>query len=230
MKLNERQKQILEITEEKGRVSSAYLSRRLYVSEMTVRRDLNKMSAEGIIKRYHGGALACESYPDYSFETRMKMHEKEKKQIAAVAAKYISSGQTIFLHSSSTCAYVVPCLKEHKNIRIVTNSVQITLMATKYGIPCLITGGEYSERERCLIGRVAENTLREINTDIAFLSCSGISEDGMVTELDEDFAAITRIAFKNASKKIILADNSKLNSIYTYNICTLDEADDVIVF
>ena len=104
------------------------------------------------------------------------------------------------------------------------------LTVSKLGIPCTLTGGIYYESERCLIGRVAESNLREINPDIAFLSCSGISEDGTVSESDEETAILTKIAFKNATKKIILADSSKLNSKYTYNICNTAEADEVIIF
>ena len=90
--LNERQNRILEITEKRKRVSVEFLAKTLYVSEMTVRRDLQKMDREGLIKRYHGGALACEDYIDYSFDLRMRMNEKEKKKLAAEAQKHIRDG------------------------------------------------------------------------------------------------------------------------------------------
>ena len=62
MALNERQQEILSITQKKQRVSVAELAGTLYVSEMTVRRDLAKMEHEGYLKRFHGGAIAESDY------------------------------------------------------------------------------------------------------------------------------------------------------------------------
>ena len=229
MGLNERQKQILELTEKKQRATVAYLSKKLYVSEMTVRRDLAKMEREGYLKRFHGGAMANSDYIDYSIDSRMHLFEKEKKDIAKKAEAHIHDGQTIFLPASSTCAFLIPCLKNYKDLLVITNSLQFLVLLSKMRIRCILTGGEYLESSKQLIGRSAEATLRSFNTDIAFLSCSGISEEGYVTVADENAATLVRIGFENATKRIILADRSKLNCKYTYNICKLDEADEIII-
>ena len=230
MGIKERQNQILEITQRKKRVPVEYLAKKLYVSEMTIRRDLKNMEHEGLIKRYHGGALAYSDYIQYPLDLRMRINEKDKRDLAASATKYVSDGQTIFLNNSSTCAYIIPCLKNYKDITVVTNSVQFVLMLSKLNVRCLLTGGEYRESEKCLLGRDTENFLRSINTDIAFLSCDGLSDDGTVTVNDAATAEIVKIAFKNSAKRIILAHHSKHGVKYTYNICQKDEADDIIVF
>ncbi len=227
--LNERQKQIFEITEAKQRVSVSFLAKKLYVSEMTVRRDLKKMETEGFIKRYHGGALVYDEYTSTSLDLRMRVNEKEKRTIATEAEKHIKDGQTIFIDNSSTCAYIIPCLKNYKDIKVITNSVKFLLMLSKMNIKCTLAGGEYDEVERCLLGRNTENFLRSINTDIAFLSCSGISDDGRVTESDEATAEITRIGLQNTKKAILLADNSKTGLTYTYTVCRVEDIDEVIV-
>ena len=230
MALNERQHQIFDIAQRKNRVTVRYLAKKLYVSEMTVRRDLKLMEQEGLIKRYHGGAMVHNDYVQYPIDLRMKINEREKRDIAQRATKYISDGQTIFLNSSSSCAYIVPQLKNYKDLHVITNSVQFVLALSKLEIKCSLTGGEYSKSERCLTGRDAENYLRSINTDIAFLSCDGISDDGMITSDDADRAEIVKIAFKNSARRIFLAHSSKLGVKYTYNICHTDDADDVVLF
>ena len=230
MALNERQHQIFDITQQKKRVSVEYLAKKLYVSEMTIRRDLKLMEDEGLIKRYHGGALVHNDYVQYPLYLRMRVNEKEKRDLAQKAMRYIHDGQTIFLNNSSSCAYIISSLKSYKDITVITNSVQFVLALSKLGVRCILTGGEYSKSERCLTGRDAENYLRSVNTDIAFLSCDGISDDGMVTVNDADKAESVRIAFKNAKKRIFLAHHSKLGSKYTHNICERDEADEIIVF
>lgn len=230
MGAKERQNQILEIVQKKQRATVPYLAKKLFVSEMTVRRDLKKMEYEGLIKRYHGGALVNNDYIEYPLNLRMHVNEKEKRDLALRVAPYVSDGQTVFLINSSTCAHILPSLKQYKDLTVVTNSVQFVPILSKLRIRCVLTGGEYRESERCLVGRDTESFLRNINPDIAFLSCDGVSDDGMVTINDEASAAIVKIAFQNAKKKIVLAHHSKLGSKYTYNVCTADEADDVIVF
>lgn len=229
MGLNERQQQILDLVEKKQRISSASLAKKLYVSEMTVRRDLAKMEEEGYLKRYHGGALANSADMEYVIEMRMHVNEKEKRELARRAEVYLQSNQTIFLPGSSTCAYLLPSLKRFENIKVITNSVQFMILLSNMHIRCILSGGEYLKKDKLLIGRDAENFLRQFNTDIAFLACDGISDDGMVTVKDENTAAIVKIGFANSAKRIILADRSKLGAKYTYNICTRDEADEIIV-
>ena len=230
MALNERQQQILEITQHKQRVTVAYLSKKLYVSEMTIRRDLKLMEHEGLIKRYHGGALAQNDYIQYPISLRLKINEKEKRDLAQRVTKYIHDGQTIFLNNSSSCAYILPCLKNFKDITVLTNSVQFVQTLSKLEIDCILTGGEYRESERSLVGRYTENFLRSINTDLAFLSCDGFSDDGIVTVNDDANAEIVRIALKNSAKKIILAHHSKIGLKFRHNICHKSETDEVIVF
>ncbi len=230
MALNERQNQILEIVQQKQRVTVRYLAKKLYVSEMTIRRDLKQMDHEGLIKRYHGGALAQNDYLQYPLVLRLKINEKEKRELALRVTKYIRDGQTIFLNNSSSCAYIIPCLKNYKDIRVVTNSVQFAQALARLEINCILTGGEYRESERSLVGRYTENFLRSINTDIAFISCDGFSNDGMITVSDDANAEIAKVAFKNSSKKIILIHHSKLGAKYMHNICTEKEAGEVIVF
>lgn len=229
MALNERQQKILEWTEQKHRVTVTQLSRRLYVSEMTIRRDLAKMEHEGLLKRFHGGAIANSDYIEYPIEQRMHINEKEKRDLARRATAYLENGQKIFLPGCSTCAFLLPLLKSFEGLTVITNSVQFLVTLSKMRIRCILSGGEYFETDKLLIGRSAENFLRSFNTDISFLSCDGISEDGNVSIEDENTAEIVRIAFQNSKKRIILADRSKLGSRYTYNVCRSEDADDIII-
>ena len=229
MKLNDRQKQILDITQKKQRVTVSQLAKTLYVSEMTVRRDLDRLERDGLLRRYHGGAIANQEYLQYPITLRMHINEKEKRDLAKRAEGYIENGQTIFLPASSTCSFLLPCLKNYENLCVITNSVQFMILLSQMQVRCILTGGEYQQTDKMLIGRNAERFLRSVNTDIAFLACDGISADGMVTVEDENTAELVRIGFENSQKRIILADRSKLDSKYTYNICHTDEADDILV-
>ena len=229
MELNERQKKILERINSAGTVKVAELSRSLYFSEMTIRRDLQMMDKEGLLRRVHGGAVMNESEFQYPIWYRMEINKEQKKALALRAAKYLHDGQVIFFNSSSTLSYLLPYLHQYKNLQIVTNSVHLLFQISKMHIPCYLTGGRYNEIEGNLAGRQAEAFLKTINPDIAFLSCEGLSADGTVTDGNADIAEIDRIAIERAKTAVLLMDRSKLGALLTYTVCSTDQLTEVIL-
>ena len=230
MELNSRQKKILEKINNTGSVRVAELSETLYFSEMTIRRDLQMMEKEGLLKRVHGGAVMNESEFKYPMWYRMEINKEQKKVLALRAKKYLRDGQVIFFNSSSTLSYLLPYLRQYKNLTVITNSVNILFQTSKMHIPCFLTGGRYNEIEGSLSGRQAEVFLKTINPDIAFLSCEALSEDGQVTDGDADIAEIDRIAVERAKTSVLLMDRSKIGALLTYTVCRTDDFTEVILF
>ena len=230
MELNSRQKKILEKINNTGSVRVAELSETLYFSEMTIRRDLQMMEKEGLLKRVHGGAVMNESEFKYPMWYRMEINKEQKKVLALRAKKYLRDGQVIFFNSSSTLSYLLPYLRQYKNLTVITNSVNILFQTSKMHIPCFLTGGRYNEIEGSLSGRQAEVFLKTINPDIAFLSCEALSEDGQVTDGDADIAEIDKIAVERAKTSVLLMDRSKIGALLTYTVCRTDDLTEVILF
>ena len=230
MELNSRQKKILEKINNTGSVRVAELSETLYFSEMTIRRDLQMMEKEGLLKRVHGGAVMNESEFKYPMWYRMEINKEQKKELARRAKKYLRDGQVIFFNSSSTLSYLLPYLRQYKNLTVITNSVHILFQTSKMHIPCFLTGGRYNEIEGSLSGRQAETFLKTINPDIAFLSCEALSDDGQVTDGDADIAEIDKIAVERAKTSVLLMDSSKVGTLLTYTVCRTDDLTEVILF
>ncbi len=105
----------------------SFLSKTLYVSEMTVRRDLKNLQLFGYIERYNGGAAYIENEVGLPFDCRDKLHNKEKQLLSESVRKFLKDGMTVFIDSSSTCSYIIPLLTEYKSVKIVTNSVYCTI-------------------------------------------------------------------------------------------------------
>lgn len=229
MELNDRQKTILQMVNDAGTVKVAELSKTLYFSEMTIRRDLQVLENEGLLKRVHGGTVMNDSEFQYPIWYRMEINKEQKKELARRAAKYLHDGQVLFLNSSSTLSYLVPYLQQYKNLQVITNSVHLLFSLSKMHIPCFLTGGRYNEIEGNLSGRQAETFLRSINPDIAFLSCEGLSPDGYVTDGNADIAEIDKIAVERAKAAVLLMDPSKTNTLYTYTVCRTDQLTEVIL-
>ena len=142
-----REKDILDVLYERDRISVAELSKILFVSEMTVRRDLTALEKKGVIKRYRGGAVLTTVSNEMPISRRFFVDEDEKKDLGRQAAEFLADSQTVYLDSSSTCQYIIPYMNKFKNITIVTNSVNSLLYASKLQIPCIDTIGDIAEKD-----------------------------------------------------------------------------------
>ena len=87
----ERQKRIMELLRENGAVQVSRLSAEFGVAEETIRRDLEKLEAEGLVTRTFGGAIlnGRNTSARTSYLQRTQMNVAEKKTIARIAAGLI---------------------------------------------------------------------------------------------------------------------------------------------
>ena len=229
MELDSRKKEILDMLYKKGKLTVAELSKTLYVSEMTIRRDLDEMEKRGYLRRYRGGAVLRMNSREMPIAERIFFDEEEKKLLCQRCVPYLSDNITVYLDSSSTCLYLIPHLQKYKNIQIVTNSVQAVLNASAFHIPCLLIGGEYYEQDMCLVGSIAEQYARDLNVDVAFFTTAAYSDDGVISDFDIDQTMMRKIILKNAKQSIFLFESSKTGQKMTYTLCRREDATAVIV-
>lgn len=227
--LNERKEHILQLLKKERRLSVKRLAAQCFVSEMTIRRDLKEMEAEGYVKRYNGGAMVVDSGAFFPVDSRMFIHSEAKKELAARIRPYLHDGLTVFIDSSSTCSYVVPLLAEYHDVRVVTNSVQSLLLAAQLHLPCIVPGGEYNEHDMCLVGSETERFLSELNVDVGFFSTRGISADGIISDSDARQTAARRAMLAHTGAAVFLFDQTKQNRKFLYTLCRAENAAQVIV-
>lgn len=229
MKLNRRQERIMELVNQAQRISVKALAEKLFFCEMTIRRDLIKLEADGYLRRYRGGAIAISCTEQYPIDQRMYMNEQEKRNLAHDAAEYLQDNQTILVTGNSSCAYLLPFLKGFKNLHVITDSLLFLTTLTEMRIRCTICGGEYYAADKILIGHAAENFLRDFNYDIAFIGCDGIDEDGTISVLKEHAVQLCKIALTNAQMCVVLADHTKLHTRSRFNICNVNQNNKVVL-
>ena len=226
---NTRQQEILNILFEKGRASVSQLSSTLYVSEMTVRRDLAELEREGYLKRYRGGAVLKADMREMPISARLLVDEAEKKQLCAKCTHFLHDNITVFLDSSSTCLYIIPILTHYRGITVVTNSVQALLSTSALHIPCILIGGEYYAQDMCLVGPLGERVAGELNVDVAFMSTAALSDDGVISDFDLKQTAMRLAIMKNAGASVFLFEKSKIGKKLTYTLCHKDDVLAVLV-
>lgn len=229
MEFKDRKKDILDILYAKGRVSVSSLAKTLFVSEMTVRRDLSELEKKGVLKRYRGGAVLTAVSNEMPISQRFFVGENEKIALAKKAVNFLEDNLTVFIDSSSTCQYIIPYMGRFKNITLITNSVNALLIASKSQIPCILIGGKYCDKDMCFVGSIAEQNAGQFNADVAFFSAMGLSEDGIISDPDIEQSMIRKIIIKHSKKNIFLFEESKLNQKYFYTICHQSDVDGVII-
>ncbi len=226
--MNERQKEILEILYQKGKVSVRELSQTLYVTEMTVRRDISEMEKGGFLRRYRGGAILKINMGEMPIGERLLLDRQEKEELAKKCTAYLSDNITVFIDSSSTCQYILPYLSQYKNLTVVTNSISALLTLGKLHIFCILIGGEYYEQDMCTVGSLAERYVNELNVDVAFFTTAAISHDGVISDFDLKQTMIRKLVMKNANKNIFLFEKEKFGRKNLYTLCTAKDATAII--
>ncbi|MBR2011220.1 MAG: DeoR/GlpR transcriptional regulator [Clostridia bacterium] len=224
-----RKKDILDLLYVNGRVCVAELAKKLYVSEMTIRRDLDEMEKDGFLRRYRGGAVLKINAEEMPLSQRILIDKDEKEELCKKCISFLHDGMTVFIDSSSTCQYLIPHIHMFRDMTIVTNSVKALLSAGSMHIPCILIGGEYYEQDMCLVGSVAEQYARDLNVDIAFFTTAAYSKEGVISDFDMRQTMIRKIVMKNSKQNVFLFESHKLNKKLLYTLCRKEDATAVIV-
>lgn len=207
----ERRRAILKMLERDGRVLVADLARHFHTSQVTIRKDLDVLHADGLIHRAHGGALATQSgaLEDPTLRDKEKVHRKEKLRIAEAAARMVSEGQVIILDSGTTTTAIARALRHFKNLTIITNAVNIAAELSGSAVEVILTGGTVRQNSFSLVGPIAEQTLRRLHADILFLGVDGFDVSYGLTTPNLQEAEVNRAMVEVANRTVVVCDSSK---------------------
>lgn len=226
---HERQQQILDYLEQCHSAKISELARKLYSSESSIRRDIASLEATGIVTRMHGGVILSQYRNEVvPADLRDSSNAARKEIIAQKAAKLIHDGDTIIFDSSSTVRRICKYIKGNKNIKIITNNIQICDELKDSAISVYCTGGEFYKKRDCFLGSYAENFLKNINADSVFFSCKGLSDDGLITDVSELEISMRKTMLKQSRNSFYLCDFSKLGAKFSFTLCGADDITEII--
>ncbi len=227
----QRQQEILGELERGGSVSVAALSQKLGVSDMTVRRDLEELSARNLLKKVHGGAVPLpKTALEPHFATKQKLNRAEKKAIAGAALGFINDGDTVAFSAGTTTWQIAEALKRDRDsLTFVTNSTNIALTLQENGWERIIlSGGIFRTPSDALVGPFADWTLRKLNADVLFLGVRGVHPDAGLTTPNTAEAETNRCLVEAARRVVVVADHSKLGVVALAKIIPVHGADVLI--
>ncbi|WP_404312724.1 DeoR/GlpR family DNA-binding transcription regulator [Agrococcus terreus] len=221
----ERRERIVAALRDGGVARVADLAAALGVSAMTVRRDADRLEAEGVLERVRGGVRRVR--PPLTEEpaplAKAALHRDEKARIAAVAAPLVRPGTAIGIGAGSTALALARHVADAPGVTIVTNSLQVALaLEGREGV--VLTGGERT-RSDALVGPVANRAAASIGLDVLFLGAHGIDAGRGCTAPNLAEAETNRALMASARQVVALVDASKWGEQALATFAALDELD-----
>ena len=203
--------EIVEALREAGGNSRIHsLAEKLGVTEETIRRNVKRMSDDGLVQKVHGAVHLLDTKTELSFSARMSEAPEAKRRIADHVAAQIPNGVSMFLDIGSTTAYIAQALQGHSDLFIVTNSVTVAhTLAARNGNRVFMPGGELRPHDGGIFGIDALNFVERFQTDYAILSAAAIDARKGILIFDLEEAKYSRAIMDNASTRILAADSTK---------------------
>jgi DeoR family transcriptional regulator, fructose operon transcriptional repressor len=230
MSTERRREQILAHLSAQERTSVGELSQALGVSEVTVRKDLDQLAAQGVLTRVRGGAVVSgRGRLERYFATREQEHLEEKRRIAQAAAALIQSGQRIFLDASTTALQVAHLIKDRHSLVVVTNGLYTALeLNFCAGITTIVVGGTMRPRSSSLVGSFNYNSLQRLRVDIGFFGARGVTAHDGLMEEDIEEAQLKQQMVSASGMVVGIVDSSKFGAISFSAFALPQEIDRII--
>ncbi|MFJ1702996.1 DeoR/GlpR family DNA-binding transcription regulator [Kitasatospora sp. NPDC088346] len=197
-----------------GAVSLRELARVVQTSEVTVRRDVRALEAEGLLDRRHGGAVLPGGFsrePGYPQKTHLAA--AEKSAIADLAAGLVEEGDAVVVGAGTTTQELARRLARVPGLTVVTNSLLVAqALAHANRVEVVMTGGTLRGSNYALVGSGAEQSLHGLRVSKAFISGSGLTAERGLSTTNMLSASVDRALVQAAAEVIVLADHTKLGS------------------
>ncbi|MBB5935375.1 DeoR/GlpR family DNA-binding transcription regulator [Streptomyces zagrosensis] len=236
---------ILDEVRRRGGARVNELTRKLKVSDMTVRRDLDALARLGVVEKVHGGAVPVTeaSTHEPGFEAKSGMELSAKEDIARTAAQLATPGSAIALSGGTTTYALAQQLVEVAGLTVVTNSMRIAdvfhsarraadAAAEHAGnrerpggaATVVLTGGVRTPSD-ALVGPVADAAIRSLHFDVLFLGVHGVSAEAGLSTPNLAEAETNRHFIRSARRVVVVADHTKWGKVGLSSFASLAEVD-----
>lgn len=229
MQAEERQSKLEAYLQKAEFASLEELARHVGASVSTVRRDLAALEKRSPLRRTHGGARSLQQpkSDEFVFNVRDTHQIAEKDAIGAACAALVSPGQNVIIDSGTTCFHVAKQLGD-KVAQIITNSLPVAnLFSGSNRHEVHVSGGVLYPRLGVLVGPHAVDTFARMHVDVAILSGSGISEEGIYNS-HALLVDIQRAMMAGAAKVIFCLDHTKFGRRSTFFLADFADVDVVV--
>ncbi|GGO41300.1 DeoR/GlpR family DNA-binding transcription regulator [Streptomyces lasiicapitis] len=229
---------ILDEVRRRGGVRVNELTRKLGVSDMTVRRDLDALARQGVVEKVHGGAVpvAEASTHEPGFEAKSGLELSAKEDIARTAAALVAPGTAIALSGGTTTYALAHHLLDVPDLTVVTNSVRVADVfhsaqrssGQRQGAATVVLTGGVRTPSDSLVGPVADQAIGALHFDVLFLGVHGISAEAGLSTPNLAEAETNRRLVQSARRVVVVADHTKWGTVGLSSFATLGQVDTLV--
>ncbi|WP_163557429.1 DeoR/GlpR family transcriptional regulator [Halomonas sp. NO4] len=210
MNQQHRQDAIIALVRRQGYASIEQLTDHFAVTPQTIRRDLNALSAEGLIRRVHGGAGLESSTVNTAYSTRKTLNLDAKQRIAALVAQHIPDQASLFINIGTSNEVIAEALLHHHELEVITNNLNVAaILQHKEDFNVIIAGGQVRSRDGGIIGEATIDFINQFKVDFGIIGISGIDEDGSLLEFDYQEVRVAQAIIRNSRQVFLATDHSK---------------------
>jgi len=224
--VKKRQEKILATVREKGFATIEALAKTFQVTPQTIRRDINMLTREGLLHRYHGGAGLESSTENLAYSDRKILCRQEKCRIAAMVAAHIPDHASLFINIGTTTEEVARALHSHQRLRVITNNLNVAGILAGYdNVEAIIAGGLIRHRDCGIIGEATIDFIQQFKVDYGIIGISGIDLDGTLLDFDFREVRAARAIIDNSRKTFLVADHTKFGRNAMVRLADITEID-----
>jgi DeoR/GlpR family transcriptional regulator of sugar metabolism len=229
---------ILDEVRRRGGVRVNELTRKLGVSDMTVRRDLDALARQGVVEKVHGGAVPVmeASTHEPGFEAKSGLELTAKEDIARAAAELVAPGTAIALSGGTTTFALAHQLVDVPDLTVVTNSVRVAdvfhsaqrTSGQRQGAATVVLTGGVRTPSDSLVGPVADQAIAALHFDVLFLGVHGISVEAGLSTPNLAEAETNRRLVQSARRVVVVADHTKWGTVGLSSFAALEQVDTLV--
>ena len=229
---------ILDEVRRRGGVRVNELTRKLGVSDMTVRRDLDALARQGVVEKVHGGAVPVveASTHEPGFEAKSGLELTAKEDIARAAAAMVAPGTAIALSGGTTTYALANQLLDVPDLTVVTNSVRVAdvfhaaqrTSGQRQGAATVVLTGGVRTPSDSLVGPVADQAIAALHFDVLFLGVHGISVEAGLSTPNLAEAETNRRLVQSARRVVVVADHTKWGTVGLSSFAALEQIDTLV--
>ncbi len=218
-----RREAILALSQQGGELRVDEMARQFNVSRETMRRDLDLLQSQGLLRRVHGGALPAQTGAEAGFRQRLVANAEAKQKIAELATRLFHRDDTLFIDTGTTTLMLAAALASSNRLTVITNSVGVAKLMGGSSVDhrVYVVGGEYRADTDQMLGSASVAQIEQYRADHAVFSCGALDRDGTLMDFDLEEAMFAKAIIAQARSATLIIDSTKFDRIAIAKICDL---------
>jgi len=226
----ERRGLLVHLARSEGRVQVSRAAAHFDVTPETIRRDLEVLDRQGVLRRVHGGAMPAECLPvgDLSLGERELAAGPEKESIARAALALLPDQPqaSVLIDAGTTTGRLAALVPHDTRLAVFTNSLPIAAtLSSRTSADVQLLGGRVRGVTQACVGGNTLAALARLRVDVAFVGTNGVADEHGLSTPDSEEAAVKAQMVRSARRVVVLADSRKLGAEAATSFAALDDVD-----